>query len=166
MRRILRLCPLCLCGLALFLLTGCSKAPPEPAPQPAPEKPRRTEASTAQPTKIGPPMYVQDVDLKPRTNGELLRTWDFRQAINDVRRLGLIAGFQEMRQGLLRVSAGDELETGTSVAYNFTNLYYGYIAAVAYHGDPVIELWQSNQKIGEIGRDGLVLGPEYRTPRP
>ena len=66
--------------------------------------------------------------------------------------------------GLLRVEAGAQFETGTSVAYNFTRLHSAYSKAIDYYGEAIIEIWQRGRKIGECTRDGLLLGPEYSTP--
>jgi hypothetical protein len=106
-----------------------------------------------------------DAESAPRNNGDLLRNPDFHQAMDDVRRLRLIDYFQEVRRGLLRVEAGDQFASGTSVAYNFTRLHSAYSRSIEFYGQAIIEIWQRGRKLGECTRDGLLLGPEYSTPR-
>lgn len=113
---------------------------------------------------IGPPLEVVEAESAPRNNGDLLRSPDFHQAMDDVRRLRLVAYFQEVRRGLLRVETGDHFDTGTSVAYNFTRLHSAYSRSIDFYGDAIIEIWQRGRKIGECTRDGLLVGPEYSTP--
>lgn len=158
--------------LGCWLAAACSAPPPPPAPQPAratapgpaPAPPGRGTDSAVRDPAIGPPLTVVDAETAPRTNADLLRNPDFHQAVDDVRRLQLISYFQEVRRGLLRVEAGGQFETGTSVAYNFTRLHAAYSKAIDYYGEAIIEIWQRGRKIGESTRDGLLLGPEYSTP--
>jgi hypothetical protein len=85
--------------------------------------------------------------------------------MDDLRRLQLVSGFQEVRLGLLRVAAGDQFVRGTSVAYNFSRLHSAYSRSLDYAGDAVIEIWKDGGKIGECTRDGLLVGPAYSKPR-
>jgi hypothetical protein len=159
--------------LGSWLVAGCHGSGPPPAPQPAtsstpadaPAPAGRGTDSAVRDPAIGPPLTVVDAETAPRTNADLLRNPDFHQAIDDVRRLRLISYFQEVRRGLLRVEAGSQFETGTSVQYNFTRLHSAYSKSIDYYGEAIIEIWQRGRKIGESTRDGLLLGPEYSTPR-
>jgi len=156
-----------------WLVAGCHGSAPQSAPQPAtastpagaPAPAGRGTDSAVRDPAIGPPLTVVDAETAPRTNADLLRNSDFHQAVDDVRRIDLISYFQEVRRGLLRVEAGSQFETGTSVQYNFTRLHSAYSKSIDYYGEAVIEIWQRGRKIGECTRDGLLLGPEYSTPR-
>lgn len=144
---------------------GCGSRSPAPAVAPA-----GTEASPGPPagwddSKIGPPFVVDDFEQAPRSNGDLLRTPTLHVAMEDLRRLRLVSGFQEVRLGLLRVAAGDHFESGTSVAYNFSRLQSAYSRSLDYAGDAVIEIWKDGRKVGECTRDGLLVGAAYSTPR-
>jgi hypothetical protein len=161
--------PLRLAGLALCL-AACSASPPPAQPGPLASGDGSTAAgrgSAGAPTDraIGPPLAIVDAESAPRTNGDLLRNPDFHQGMDDVRRLRLVAYFQEVRRGLLRVEAGDQFDRGTSVAYNFTRLHSAYSKSIDFYGDAIIEIWQRGRKLGECTRDGLLLGAEYSTPR-
>jgi hypothetical protein len=155
--------------LGLWLAAACSAARPPAPPRPS------AGGSEASPTgrgadsapadrAIGPPLVIVDAESAPRGNGALLRNPEFHQAMDDVRRLKLIAYFQEVRRGLLRVEAGDQFDRGTSVAYNFSRLHAAYSKSIDFYGEAIIEIWQRGRKIGECTRDGLLLGPEYSTP--
>ena len=160
-----------LAALCLWLAAACSATP-----RPGSTRPSRAGGIVPAPTgrgadsapadrQIGPPLTIVDAESAPRSNGDLLRNPDFHQAVDDVERLRLIAYFQEVRRGLLRVEAGERFQTGTSVAYNFSRLHSAYSKSIDYYGEAVIEVWQRGRKLGECTRDGLLLGPEYTTPR-
>ena len=154
----------------LWLAAACSAAPPPGGPRPSgtgsgsPTSAGRGADSAPTDRAIGPPLIVVDAESAPRSNGDLLRNPEFHQAMDDVRRLRLIAYFQEVRRGLLRVEAGDHFDSGTSVAYNFTRLHSAYSRSIDFYGEAIIEIWQRGRKLGECTRDGLLLGPEYSTP--
>jgi hypothetical protein len=156
----------CTLVVALCLSSACAAHPPASAPRPAPATEPAEPLPAADSTPIGPAVVVENADAAPRSNGDLLRNPDFHQAMDDVRRLRLVASFQEMRRGLLRVSTGAQFETGTSVAYNFTRLHAAYSRSIDYYGEAIIEIWRNGRKVGEYTREGLLLGPEYSTPRP
>lgn len=153
-------------GVVLCLVSGCATRSPAGAPHAAPEKEAPAALQAPDRTPIGPPVTVQTIESAPRSNGDLLRNPDFHQAMDDVRRLRLVSSFQEMRRGLLRVSAGDQFESGTSVAYNFTRLHSAYTKSIDYYGEAIIEIWRNGRKVGECTREGLLVGPEYSTPQP
>lgn len=88
-----------------------------------------------------------------------------RRALSDVTRLKIVSEYEEARPGLLVLALGEGYETGTSVEYNLKRLFAAYEAFLQYEERAVLELWLNGQKIGEYTRDGLLLGPEYTTPR-
>jgi hypothetical protein len=89
-----------------------------------------------------------------------------RLALSDVVRLQIAASYEEVRPGLLVLVLGSGFRTSTSLDYNFRKLYAAYTELLNYpDNDPVMELWQNEDKIGEYTRDGLHVGPEYVTPR-
>ena len=160
---------LSLTALGFWIAAGCSAAPRPAQPGPAGAGSATTavgRGAEGSPVDrvIGPPLEVVEAEAAPRTNGDLLRNPDFHQAMDDVRRIRLVAYFQEVRRGLLRVEAGNQFETGTSVAYNFARLHSAYSKSIDFYGEAIIEIWQRGRKIGECTRDGLLLGPEYSTP--
>ena len=156
----------------LWLAAACSATQPPAGPRPsgtgsdgANAAGRGADSAPAD-RAIGPPLLVVDAESAPRTNGDLLRNPDFHQAMDDVRRLRLVVYFQEVRRGLLRVEAGEYFDSGTSVAYNFSRLHSAYSKSIDFYGEAIIEIWQRGRKLGECTRDGLLLGPEWATPRP
>jgi hypothetical protein len=88
-----------------------------------------------------------------------------RRALSDVTRLKIVSEYEEARPGLLVLALGEGYTSGTSVEYNLKRLFAAYEAFLQYEERAVIELWLNGQKIGEYTRDGLLLGPEYATPR-
>jgi serine/threonine-protein kinase len=96
----------------------------------------------------------------------LTRTAAMRLALSDAVRLQIAASYEEVRPGLLVLVLGSGFRTSTSLDYNFRKLYAAYTELLNYpDNDPVMELWQNEDKIGEYTRDGLHVGPEYVTPR-
>lgn len=96
----------------------------------------------------------------------LTRTAAMRLALSDVVRLQIAASYEEVRPGLLVLVLGSGFRTSTSLDYNLRKLYGAYTELLDYpDNDPLIELWQNENKIGEYGRDGLQVGPEYVAPR-
>jgi hypothetical protein len=160
--------PLRTCFLVVLTaaVSACAGRSPGAAVAPVPAE--ASEADTPagwRGGKVGPPLAIENFELAPRSNGDLLRTPAMHVAMDDLRRLRLISAFQEMRLGLLRVATGDEFERGTSVAYNFARLHAAYSRSLDYPGDAVIEVWMDGRKIGECTHDGLLIGTEYSLPR-
>ena len=110
-----------------------------------------------------PPPVDSDEPMPERR--ALTRFVPTRRALSDVTRLRIVAEYEEARPGLLVLALGDGYVTGTSVEYNLKRLYAAYEAFLQYEERAVIELWLHGQKIGEFTRDGLLVGPEYTTPR-
>ena len=155
----------CLIVVVAAAVSGCAAQSPAAAAGPVAAEAPPEAPVVAQDTKVGPPLVIENFELAPRSNGDLLRTPVLHVAMADLRRLRLVAGFQEMRLGLLRVAAGDEFERGTSVSYNFSRLHSAYGRSLDYAGDAIIEVWKDGRKIGECTRDGLLVGPAYSLPR-
>lgn len=156
--------------IALCALTACARRAPSGAPAPsvgtgAAGQNESAPDDTLADSIVGPPRALKHNDLPPRSNGELMRQPDLNQALTDVRRLGLITGFQEMRLGLLRLEAGPSFARGTSVSYNFNRLRRAYRKSIDYYGDGILEIWGDGGKLGEYTVDGLLLGPNYRDAR-
>jgi len=159
--------------VALCALVACARRTPIPV---APDQPVVSDSDSAilqathpldwpvSDSVVGPPRRLEPDDIPPRSNGELLRNADLHQALDDVRRLGLVSSFQEMRRGLLRLGVGQGFATGKSVIYNFRNLHTAYRKSIDFYGEGILELWRDGQKLGEFTGDGLLLGPEYRRP--
>jgi len=88
-----------------------------------------------------------------------------RQALNDLTRLGVVAEYGEYRPGLLILVLGDGYKSSQSVEYNLGRLLKAYGNYLHYSVPPVLELWLNGEKIGEYTNQGLLLGPEFNTPR-
>ncbi len=110
-----------------------------------------------------PPPVASDEPMAERR--ALTRFVPTRRALSDVTRLKIVSEYEEARPGLLVLALGEGYETGTSVEYNLKRLFAAYEAFLQYEERAVFELWLNGQKIGEYTRDGLLLGPEYSTPR-
>jgi hypothetical protein len=106
----------------------------------------------------------QNPEEAPRPNAEILRTPSFRDALQDVMRIGLVSGFREVRYGLLHLDLRT-FDSSTPLEYWLGRLHLGYRETTEFHGEAVMELWQRGRKLGEFTSDGLLLGPEYARPR-
>src|SRR5215207_185068 len=108
------------CSVLLVTTTAaCAARSPTASTPPAQLDPAAESPTGWDDARIGPPFVVANFEQTPRSNGDLLRTPTLHVAMDDLRRLRIISGFQEVRLGLLRVAAGDQFESGSSVAYNF-----------------------------------------------
>jgi hypothetical protein len=155
--------------LALTALTACSGTR-QPSQAPKPVRPSGTVATEGD-TLAGVPSQnasqdgrPQDPEEAPRPNAEILRTPNFRDALQDVTRIGLVTGFREVRYGLLHLELGT-FDSSTPLEYYLARLHLGYRESTGFHGEAVLELWQKGRKLGEFTNDGLLLGPEYSRPR-
>jgi hypothetical protein len=84
-----------------------------------------------------------------------------RLALGDVLRLQIADSYEEVRPGRLVLALGSGFHTSTSLDYNLRQLYAAYTDLLDHpDDDPILELWQNEDKIGEYTRDGLHLGPE------
>jgi hypothetical protein len=135
--------------LAAAWLQGCG-APAGSAPSPAP----RPATNPTESNRTGPPAGDPNFTLDA----------DGRTALATMQRLNMITSCEEARPGLLRLTLGSGWVRPTA-EYHLNHIYNGYTP----HLDPdqaaVLELWQGGQKIGEYTIDGLLMGPEFSTPR-
>jgi hypothetical protein len=159
--------------ISLCALTACARhaapvaasaGPAEAADSAAPPYAGPPEVPPAD-SIVGPPRRVERAEIPPRSNSDLVREPDLNQALTDVRRLGIVSGYQEVRRGLLRLAVGPRFRRGSSVVYNFGRLRMAYRKSIEYYGDGVLEIWGDGRKLGEYTVDGLFLGPEYADPR-
>jgi hypothetical protein len=90
-----------------------------------------------------------------RTNEELMRSVNFRQAVSDVRRTKVIAGFQELRPDTLTVDLAEGAFTSASADYNLGRLYIAYRGTTDYRREAALELRDSGQRIGWYTQNGL-----------
>jgi hypothetical protein len=89
-----------------------------------------------------------------------------RQAIGDLRRLGIAQSVQEMALGLLRVEMLRDPSAAPSAEYQLASLYGAYRRSLLPRPDDVIiELYSGGAKFGEYTKDGLLIGPEFAAPR-
>jgi hypothetical protein len=89
---------------------------------------------------------------------------DGRNARGTLQRLDIISGFDEVRPGLLRLTVGKGW-IQASAEYHLSRLFGGYASQLGPNIKPVFELWQAGRKFGEYAIDGLLIGPEFSTPR-
>jgi hypothetical protein len=132
---------------------------------PAPTKDSVPPAATppARPYSAPPPPTASDEPMPERRL--LTRFVPTRRALSDVLRLKIVSEYEEARPGLLVLALGEGYTSGTSVEYNLKRLFAAYEAFLQYEERAVLELWLNGQKIGEFTRDGLLVGPEFTTPR-
>ena len=100
-----------------------------------------------------------------RSNAEILRDQQMRQAIGDLERLHFISDLQEVRPGILRLTVDSGWSPASSAEYNLKRLMTAYRANLSWVVDSYLELWNAGTKIGEYTEDGLLIGPEYSAPR-
>jgi hypothetical protein len=155
--------------------TPAPPSPPLPAPDPAasgyasypasgPEAAVQSQASVAAVQPDAPaPTEIQG--NAGRSKGELRRSTTLRRALDDVARVGIVADFQEVRAGFLRLDLGKGFATGSSVDYNLNRLRLAYSESLNLPTRCILELWDQGQKVGEYTENGMLLGPEYSTPR-
>ena len=90
-----------------------------------------------------------------RTNDELLRSASFRRAIDDVQRMKVIAGFQELRPDTLTVELDEGAFTSASMEYNLGRLYLAYRGTTDYSSQGALQLQHQGQAVGLYTQGGL-----------
>jgi hypothetical protein len=162
---------------ATVALSASERAPAQPAAladAPAPSGYASYPTDSPQPVvqrapvAVVPPqpsLQAESVGDAGRFNGELRQSVTFRRAMDDGVRLRLVADFQELRMGILRLNLGEGFATSTSVDYNLNRLRLAYSETISIRGPCLLELWYRGQKVGEYTESGLLLGPEYSAPR-
>ena len=84
-----------------------------------------------------------------------------REAVADVRRLGLITDIQESQPGTLQLTVGSAFSSSTSTRYNLSRLYLAYSAHQrTFTGPIILELLDGDGTIGRYTKDGLRLTRE------
>jgi hypothetical protein len=139
-----------------------SPAPPEPAAYRPMASAEGTEP-TAGPTGVTrKPPWQSATDLDARPVAELTRDPRFLQAIDDVKRLGILVEYGEVRAGVLAVAVGPGFGNNSS-NYNLGRLLAAYRGTVEWNQRAALELWQGERKIGEYTADGIRLSAEQGT---
>ncbi len=100
-----------------------------------------------------------------RPKNELAADPQLGQALKDLRRFGVATDFEEPRMGLLRLTVVDPFATTSSTASNLERLYAAYKRVTTPETEPIVELWASGHKIGEVRAGGLFVGPGHTRPR-
>lgn len=130
--------------LAVSLLQACGA----PAGSTAPASPK--PASSNAPAEQATTSFALDPDG--------------RIALATLERLNMITACEEASPGLLRLRLGAAWDR-PSAEYHLNHIYNAYTPHVEAGRPVALELWQGNAKIGEYTADGLLIGPEFSTPR-
>lgn len=130
----------------LWMVEGCST----PASSNPPVSPARAATASA------------------ATRGEQTTTFmlepDGRIALATLERLDMVTAVEEASPGLLRLRLGNGWNRAAA-EYHLSHLYNAYTPHLDSHRPVALELWQGDAKIGEYTADGLLIGPEFTTPR-
>jgi hypothetical protein len=116
-------------------------------------------------TMLAPLVAPVPPPVPGRSRADLLTDHALRLGIDDVRRLEIAVDFQETRLGLLRLTLGPGFASVSSARFNLERLYTVYRATVDENEVPLIELWRDGAKVGEVTSNGVLVGPDFRTPR-
>lgn len=138
-------------------------AAPEEAPEISPPPPAdeirsyapRSQAEPAQPEPAPAEPAVDRGARALRKRSELMRYEEFRIAITDAQRLGIIGTFDEMRIDTLTVELDLRAATSPSTAYNLGRVYRGYSSTTGYSTRSSMELRRNGRTVGEYSRAGL-----------
>jgi len=90
-----------------------------------------------------------------RTNNELMENATFRQAMMDVQRMKIVAGFREVRPDTLTVELDHGAFTSASTEYNLSRVYGAYGATTEYNRESALELLQDDMLVGWFSSGGL-----------
>ncbi|MGH9895263.1 MAG: Bor family protein, partial [bacterium] len=91
-----------------------------------------------------------------RTNDELLASTGFRQAMTDVLRMRIVAGYREIRPDTLTVDLDDGAFTAASADYNLGRLYLAYRGTTDYSSEGALELLHEDRRVGLYTQQGLL----------
>ncbi len=147
---------------------GAAEDAPEEVPETSPAAPEGEIRSYA-PRSQAEPARAEQAQTEPaqpepavergagalRKRNELLRYEEFRIAITDAQRLGIIGTFDEMRIDTLTVELDLRAATSPSTAYNLGRVYRGYSSTTAYSSRSSMELRRNGRTVGEYSRAGL-----------
>ena len=84
--------------------------------------------------------------------------------MGDIIRIGIGADYREEHWGVLRLMLGAGYDR-SAASYYLNRLWTAYMLASNQEPSVVIELWQDGRKMGEFTLDGLLVGPEFSSPR-
>ena len=87
----------------------------------------------------------------------LARHVGFRQAIGDATRLGIVAGYAEVRPGRMALTMGPGYTTASTVEYHLKRIYSAYGDYLNHALAPVLELHANGAVIGDYTWEGLTL---------
>jgi len=87
----------------------------------------------------------------------LARHVGFRQAIGDATRLGIVAGYAEVRPGRMALTMGPGYTTASTVEYHLKRIYSAYGDYLNHALAPVLELHANGGVIGDYTWEGLTL---------
>jgi hypothetical protein len=96
---------------------------------------------------------------------DLLSDGALRLSFDDLQRLEIASGFEEIRFGLLRLALGPGFASVSSARLNLERFYGNYKATSQQRENTIIELWKDGAKIGEVTGDGVMVGPEFKVTR-
>ena len=90
-----------------------------------------------------------------RSNEELMASETFQRAIADVQRLGIVAGFCELRPDTLTLDLGEGAFTSTSTDYNLSRVHAAYRALTEFRPESSLELHYQDRLVGWYTAAGL-----------
>ena len=106
--------------------------------------------------ETGPPLAVPPRPSSGiRSNDELLVSPSFRQAITDVLRMRMVAGFRELRPDTLTLDLDDGAFTSGSTDYNLGRVYLAYRGATDNNSEGALELLHDGRRVGLYTQGGL-----------
>jgi hypothetical protein len=91
-----------------------------------------------------------------RSNAELLADPQFKLAMGDCQRLGVIEGYAESGQNTLTVELGDKGNDLDAIDHNLSSLFAGYRSATGYDAHAIMVLRHAGQIVGKYTTSGLV----------
>jgi hypothetical protein len=122
-------------------------------------------APAASTTPAAPARASQQPAAAPREQAATFQLDpDGRAALTTLERLNMVTACEEVSPGLLRLRLGGGWDRA-GAEYHLSHIYNGYASHVEAGRTVALELWQGNAKIGEYTADGLLIGPEFATPR-
>jgi hypothetical protein len=142
--------PLLLWVLSLAA-AGCAHRARPPAPEPAPTAPEQS---------VAPKCASRGTDgtTACTVSPVLLATPQLQEAVHDLRRLGLVLGFDEVGHGRVALTLSDEaVAQHTPLAYHLERFYRAYRTAYDLGDVVALELWRDGREIGSYTSQGLLL---------
>jgi len=128
-----------------------SVSPPAEGNAPIATPPKSREAEETRPAGAAPPRPTSGI----RTNDELLVSTRFSQTMTEVLRMGLVAGFRELRRDTLTVDLDDGAFTSDSTGYHLGRLYLAYRDTTDHDSEGALELHHDGRRVGLYTQRGL-----------